>query len=171
MSTLLFLGLRALHVLLAAVWIGSTVFVSVLLLPVVETSGPSGGQVMTKINHYMHLYMAVLGVSTVVTGIYLLWRFTGGFDPAVSATHAGMAFSVGGASGILASLVGGGVVGRSGQRVMHIVRQAVDMADGPAKGALMRQAATLRRRMKIGTRFVIALQATAVVLMALGHYI
>lgn len=34
MSTVPFLSLRLLHVLLAAVWLGSTVFMSFLLMPV-----------------------------------------------------------------------------------------------------------------------------------------
>jgi uncharacterized iron-regulated membrane protein len=56
--------------------------------------------------------MAVLLLVRVLSGIYLLWRFTGGFDGGVLATHAGRAFSIGGAAGILA-LVGGAIIGRT----------------------------------------------------------
>jgi len=43
--------------------------------------------------------------------------------------------------------------------------EAVPMPDGPAKGALMQRAAGLRLRIKSATRIVMALQATALILM------
>ena len=35
---------------------------------------------------------------TLVSGLVLYWRFTGGFDPSGAATHAGLAFGFGGSS-------------------------------------------------------------------------
>ena len=171
MNALLFLAVRASHVLMAALWIGSAVFVSLLLLPAVEASGSSGGQVMARLRRGVSMYMAVLSGTTVVTGLYLFWRFTGGFDPGVSVSHAGLAFGTGGTSGILAGIIGGGVVGRSANGVANLSNQAFGMAEGPARGALMHQAALLRRRAKIGTRVVIMLQMIALVLMSVGHYV
>jgi uncharacterized membrane protein len=172
MSTLIFFLLRATHVLFAAVWIGSSVFTSGLLLPAIEKSGPSGGQVMTSINRRgLHLYMLSLGLTTVATGIYLLWRFTGGFDPAVGATHAGIAFGTGGAAGILAAIVGGAIVGRSAAKIQDIMGRLATVPDGPAKGALVSQATALRQKVKVASSIQIGLQTTALVLMAVGHYI
>jgi hypothetical protein len=122
-------------------------------------------------NGGISIYMGVLGGTTVLTGLYLLWRFTGGFDPAVAASHAGLAFSIGGAAGILAGIVGGGVVGRSSHKVSSLLGQAVEMSDAPARGALMQQAASLRERMRTGSRVVIALQTIALICMAVGHYV
>ena len=51
MGTALFLSLRAAHVLLAAVWLGATVFTSILLMPVIEGSGPIGGQIMQSLEN------------------------------------------------------------------------------------------------------------------------
>ena len=100
MQTLLFLALRATHVLCAAVWIGSTVYISLLLTPAVEDAGPVGGQIMMRLDRRgLHTYMAVMAMTTIASGAYLLWRFTGGFDPGVVATHAGMAFATGGLRG------------------------------------------------------------------------
>jgi hypothetical protein len=172
MSTLIFFLLRVTHVLFAAVWIGSSVFTFGLLLPAIETSGPSGGLVMTSINRRgLDWYMMSLGVTTVATGIYLLWRFTGGFDPAVGATHAGIAFGTGGAAGILAAIVGAAVIGRNAAKIQDIMGRLAAVPDGPAKGALVTQAAALRQKLKVAHRVEIALQATALVLMAVGHYV
>ncbi len=171
MARLAFFAFRALHVLMAAVWIGSSVFISAQLAPAIEGSGPAGGQVMATLNRCLHVYMAALATITIVTGIYLLWRFSGGFDPTVLRTHAGMAFGIGGTSGILAFIVGAIVVGPSGRQMAALMAQAVKMADGPAKGAVFDQANAIRRRIKIASKVVIALQSVALVLMALGHYV
>ena len=121
MNTLMFLALRAAHVLCAAVWIGSTVYISLLLTPAVEDAGPAGGQIMMRLDRRgLHTYMAAVAATTIVSGAYLLWRFTGGFDPGAIFTHAGMAFGAGGVAGILAGIVGGAVVGRSGSQVVAL---------------------------------------------------
>jgi len=171
LSIVLFLGLRALHVLLAATWIGSTIFISTLLTPAVAASGSSGGHVMMNINRRgITAYMGALGALTILTGLYLLWRFAGGFG-AIGDTHAGIAFGIVGASGILAGIIGGSVVGRSGVKLANLMREAAGLPDGPAKVSLIQGGAPLHRRIKVGSRVVIALQLVALVLMAVGHYV
>jgi uncharacterized membrane protein len=172
MTSILFLALRAMHVLFAAVWIGSTVYISLLLTPAVEDAGPAGGQIMMRLDRRgLHTYMAAIALTTVFSGAYLLWRFTGGFDPGVITTHAGLAFGAGGLSGVLAAIVGATVVGRSGAQAVTIMTQAAGVPEGPARGALMQRAGALRARIKSGTRVVMALQATALLLMSVGHYV
>ena len=46
-STLVFLSVRALHVLLAATWIGMVAFVQLFLAPALDDVGPSGAALMT----------------------------------------------------------------------------------------------------------------------------
>jgi hypothetical protein len=114
--------------------------------------------------------MGALGAMTIVTGLYLLWHFAGGFG-SITASHAGLAFGIGGTSGILAGVIGGGVVGRSGVKIATLMREAASLPDGPVKAELMGRSAPLHHRMKIGSRAVIALQMVALVLMAVGHYV
>jgi hypothetical protein len=170
-SVFLFLGLRALHVLLAATWIGSTIFISTLLAPAVDASGPSGGQVMMNINRRgITAYMGALGAMTIITGLYLLWHFAGSFG-SITESHAGIAFGIGGTSGILAGVIGGAVVGRSAAKLATLMREAASVTDGQAKAQLLGRTEPLHRRMKLGSKVVIALQLVALVLMAVGHYV
>src|SRR5215467_2277437 len=114
MGAAVFQSLRAVHVLLPAVGIGATVFTSILLMPGIEGWGAIGGQLMQNLEKKgMTPFFAALGGTTVLTGIYLYWHFTGGFDPEVSRSHAGMAFGIGGLCGLLAVIIGGSVIGRS----------------------------------------------------------
>ena len=172
MGTIVFLVLRALHVLMAAAWVGSTIFMDFLLMPTMEGVGPAGGQVMIGMNRRgMATYFAVLGGVTALTGIYLLWRFTGGFDPEVSRTHAGMAFGIGGVCGILATIFGGAVVGRAAKNTVDIMTKAGPMPDGPEKRTLLETARGLQQKMKTWGKIVLVLQLIALVLMSVGHYI
>jgi hypothetical protein len=171
MGTALFLSLRAAHVLLAAVWVGATVFTSILLMPVLESSGPIGGQIMQSLEKKgMTAFFGAMGGITVLTGIYLYWRFTGGFDPEVSRSHAGMAFGIGGVCGLLAVIIGGSVIGRSSRKMLALMEQ-LPKASEAQKAGLMQEAAVLRGRMKTFGTLVLLLQVIALLTMAVGHYI
>ena len=171
MTATMFLAIRAAHVLVAALWIGASVFASTLVMPAIDASGPTGGQVMQRLNRRgFHIYMTVVSATTLLTGIYLFWHFTG-FDPSVTTTHAGLVFGAGGAAGILAGIIGGAVVGRSGKQLESLLRNALTIADDQTHRALLARVNSLKRRVKIGTRVVIGMQTVALVFMAVGHYV
>src|SRR3954465_9562641 len=157
-STLVFLLLRIAHVLLAAVWIGMTAFVSLILMPTIQEPKVGGvplAQAMMR--RKLHIYMASLGGTVVLTGFYLYWRFTGGFDPALSATRAAMVFGTGGIAGTLALILGGAVVGKNAKKMAD--------AASPAEFEAAR-----RKAVTFGT-VVLLLQAIAITAMAIGHYV
>src|SRR4029077_649715 len=129
MSTDLFLSLRTLHVLVAATWLGATAFVTLLLLPAMNEAGASGGQVMMGLHRKgLPAFFATVGGATVLTGIYLFWHFTGGFELAIIGSHAGIAFSVGGLAGLIALVIGGAVVGRSSKKAVEAMERAAKTA-------------------------------------------
>src|SRR5215467_1578739 len=172
MTAVTFLTIRAAHILVAALWIGSTVFMAALLAPAVDASGAAGGQLMARLQRRgFPIYMEAIGVTTVLSGLYLLWHFTGGFDLSVSTSHAGLAFGVGGVAGVLAGVIGGGVVGRSGKKLAQISASTMTIADDHVHRALLAEIASLKRRVRIGTRVVVGLQTTALVFMSVGHYV
>jgi len=116
-------------------------------------------------------FIASIAGMTIVTGIYLYWHFTGGFDPEVSKSHAGMAFGIGGVAGIIAGIIGGAVVGRGAEQMLNIGAQAAKLGDGPEKAALLQRMTALRERVTTAAKIVIVLQTIALSLMAVGHYI
>ncbi len=157
-STLVFLLLRVAHVLLAAVWIGMTAFTTLLLMPTIKESGTGGASLaQAMMRRGLHIYMASLGGTVVLTGFYLYWRFTGGFDPALSATRGAMVFGTGGIAGTLALILGGAVVGKNAKTMAS--------ASSPAEFAAARdKSATFGM-------VVLVLQLIAIAAMALGHYV
>ncbi len=172
MSNVLFLSLRVLHVLLAAVWLGSTAFMTFFVMPVIEQTGAAGHQVTIALDRRkLGAYFGAIGGTTVLTGIYLFWRFTGGFDPVVSGSPAGIHYSVGAAAGLLALILGGSVVGRSASKAASLLERAATLPDGADKRALMQQVIGLNGRMKTFGLIVLALQVVALVFMAVAHYV
>src|SRR3954471_14772866 len=96
-STILFLVLRATHVLIAALWIGGVAMTTFYIFPALQESCAAAGPVMGALmRRKIHVYIASLGGTTILTGFYLYCRFTGGFDAALSGTRAAMVFGTGG---------------------------------------------------------------------------
>lgn len=168
--TVLFLSLRILHVLLAAIWIGSTVFIQVMLMPAIRQSGPTGGQIMVRLTRRgLPAYMASIGGVTVLSGIYLFWHF-GGFSADVGRTPAGMVFGTGAIAGILALILGGAIVGGSAKKAAAIVER-MESASDKDRPAMVAQIQALSQRMATFGAVVIVLQAIALATMAIGHYV
>lgn len=170
-GTLLFLGIRVLHVLLAGMWLGAVFFITFLLLPATAQAGPAGGQIMMMlVRRGLVTVMAAIAGMVIVTGVYLFWRFTGGFDPAVSASRAGMAYSIGALAGVIAAIMDGSVIGRGAKKMAALVEQAA-AAPEPQRAAILNDVAAVRARIVTSARIVLVLLLIAMATMALGHYV
>ena len=171
-GVLLFLTMRVFHVALAGAWFGAAMFTTLYLGPAVADAGPAGGQMMTiLVRRGIVKYMASIGGLTIVSGVYLFWRFTGGFDPAISSSRAGMAFSVGALTGLIALILGGSMIGASAKKLAALGAKAAGMPDGADRAALMTTMDSLRGRMDTFSKIVTALLFISMATMALGHYI
>ena len=170
--TLVFLTLRIVHVLLAALWLGSTALVVWFVFPASKEAGAAAAPMMAAIaRRGLNRFMGALGGVTVLTGIYLYWRFTGGFTPELSATRSAMVFGTGGIAGILAVIIGGAVAGRNAGRMEELGKKAMTLPDGSERAGLMTQSAAARDRALAGARIVLVLQIIALACMAIGHYV
>jgi uncharacterized membrane protein len=169
-GVLLFLTMRALHVVLAAAWFGALLFMTLYLGPSVDEAGPAGGQLMNiMVRRGVPKYMASLGGLTVVVGFYLFWRLTG--DPAFAGSHRGIAYSVGALTGIIGLILGGSMIGGSVKKLSALGPKAASMPEGAERAALMATMAALRSRVALFSKIVSALLFISMVTMALGHLI
>ena len=170
-NVLLYLLMRVLHVVLAGIWLGAAFFITLFLIPATGQMGPAGGQLMTAlVRRGLTTFMAALGGTVLVTGFYLFWRYTAGFDPAVSASRAGMAYGTGALAGLIAAILGGSVVGR-GAKKMAALGERLSSAPEGQRGALMSEMTALRARVAASGRIVLIMLLIAMATMALGHYI
>jgi uncharacterized membrane protein len=168
----LFLPLRIIHVLFAAAWLGGAVFTAFFLMPAMQDAGPDAGKVMMALmRRKLPAYIASVAGLTVVTGLYLYWHLTSGFDPALSGSLAGRVFGTGGLLGIVAFILAASIVSRSMKGAVKLMVQAGSTADAKERGALMERAAALRARARTFASIVAVLLIFAIMFMAAGHYV
>ena len=162
---------RLVHVVLGAFWVGAILFVAIFLEPSVRETGPESGKVMGALTRRGFMpVMITVGTVTVLTGIYLLWWLSGGFQPGFMGSLSGVLLSTGGLVGILALGVGL-FVSRPALLRMGQVMTRVDQAGGPPSEADQALLAGLRNRLRLGARLAGALLLLAVGLMAVGPHV
>ena len=85
--------IRLLHVLLGVFWGGAVLFLMFFLDPATRAAGPAGGQVMQELQKRGFINVLLLvGLTTVLTGFYVLWAVSGGFDAPFRKFNAGLGF-------------------------------------------------------------------------------
>jgi len=168
----LFLGVRALHVLLGAIWLGMAVLIAFFVLPAIQEAGPDGGKVMLGMARrgIVAFIPSIAGLS-VLSGLWLYWRFTDGFNPTLSGSMGGRVFGLGGLLGLAAAIIGGSVVSRNMKKVLALMNQVATSTDTATRTNLMQQAAKLRQRAATAGRIVAILLIVTIILMAIGHYV
>ena len=130
----LFISVRAVHILLAAIWLGAAFVTALFLGPAVQDAGPAGGAVMSGfMKRGFEKVMASFGGITVLSGAWLYWRMTQGFDASLMSSHIGLMFGAGGVLGVAGAVVGGSVVGRSSKAMFELGKKMSQMPDGPRK--------------------------------------
>lgn len=169
---MIFLGLRVVHVLFAALWLGSAAFITWFLMPAIQQAGPSAATMMGVLERRkLSAFMGAVGGLTVLTGFALYWRLTGHFDPALSATRTAMVFGTGGVIGLIALILGGAVVGRNAKKMAALGESLSAMPDGPGRASTMAAMTAAGQRVATVGRVVVFLLMLALALMAVGHYV
>jgi uncharacterized membrane protein len=100
--------LRIVHILAGVFWVGSGLFFFFLLEPTVTELGPQGAPVMRHLTEKKRMPFVILTASglTVLAGLLLYWRSSGGFDVDWITSSTGLTFTLGGAAAIVAFLMG-----------------------------------------------------------------
>lgn len=166
-----FLSLRALHILLAALWLGAAFLLSMFVMPAVRDVGPAGGQLMVTLEkRKLGAFMAGTALLTVLTGIWLYWVFTAGLQEQVMFSRSGLAFGIGGLCGLLAMVLGGAIMGRGFAR-MSAMGERMAILPEVERASHMQDMAALRERLSLVSKFILLLMIVALLLMAVGHYL
>ena len=169
---LLFLGMRVLHVVFGAAWLGGAFAASFFFMPSVQDAGPDGGKVMmAMVRRKFIVYIASISGLTVLTGFWLYWRFTSGFDPAMSASNGAKVFGAGGVLGLVAAILAVSGVTRNVKKVVRLMTEAGTTTDANTRAALLQQAAAGRQRAGLFGRIVAIMLILIAMLMAVGHYV
>jgi hypothetical protein len=164
--------LRLLHIVLGAIWVGIIVFNAVFLGPTVAELGPDGGKVMGALQRRgMMTFLPTIGLLTLLTGLWLFWIVSLGFDPAYLRSGPGHAFGTGGLLAIIGFLLGIAVMRPAMVRVMALAQGMAQVTDEATRAAHQGEIQALRARASTTGRVVAVLLVLATAAMAVGRYL
>lgn len=163
---------RLIHVAGGVFWAGTLVFASLYLQPSIRDAGPDGGRVLAAmLRRRFFDAMPIVAALTLLSGIWLYWRVSGGFAATYLKSGPGIVFGLGGALALVAFAVGLLVLRPATIAAVRLAQSLPQAAAGPDRDAAQRQLDALRRRMLLGGRAVAVLLGGSVVAMAVGRYI
>jgi hypothetical protein len=164
--------LRLIHVLSGAFWAGTAIFTAVFLIPSIRALGPAGGPVMQQIaqKRKLPLYFMGAGVLTVLSGIGLYSRASGGFTNAWMHSGPGVTFGIGALFALAAMFVGIFVATPTAKRVGTLGASIAGAGRPPSPE---QQSEMHRLQMRMGQASVLgaALLVCATAAMAVARYI
>jgi len=163
--------LRLVHVLLGVFWAGTIFFFAAFLLPSLGDIGPDAGKVMGALQkrNYVNV-MPVIALITIISGILLFYKVSGGFSAAYPRSHY-MGYGTGGTAAIIALAIGMILIRPAANRMGQIMQSMPSTPPGPEKDALLTEVQKLRQRTALGSQIVAGLLLLAVILMAVTRYV
>ncbi|MGH8125079.1 MAG: hypothetical protein ACREPK_04450 [Rhodanobacteraceae bacterium] len=163
-------GIRVLHILFAALWVGTTVFLTLYVSPAIRSLGPRGAPVMAELmRRRMGAFIASASLLTVLSGLWMYWVFTNGFSAQAMGHGAGLALGIGGLCGIVAAIVGGAIISRAAEGAGKLSREVAQMPEGSERVAVMQTVAVLQRRVTLFSRCDVVLLIAALIAMCIAH--
>jgi len=167
----LLLTTRLFHVLFGAFWAGTLIFNALFLVPAIRDAGPDGAKVIAGLMRRRFLdVMPVVALLTILSGLWLYWHVSGGFQAAYMGSSIGMTYGAGGLASVVAFGIGAFVMRPAMLRAAALTQAAAQAA--PAEREAQPAAAqALRMRGVVTGRVVAALLALAVAAMAVARYV
>lgn len=168
----LMVTLRLLHIVLGVFWAGTLIFVATYLVPSVREAGPDGVKVMGAIQRRRFLdVMPAVAAVTILSGLWLYWLLSGGFNWNWVMSPMGLALGTGGVLAIVAFTIGVVVMRPATLRAGAISRHMASALEGPERDSLQQQVKQLRMRSAAAGRAVAVLLFLTTALMAVARYL
>lgn len=171
MATLIVL--RILHVLTGILWAGTVVFVTVYLFPALRQAGPgAAGPVMAGMaRRGMLTALPLLALTTVLSGLGLIWVASNGDIAAYARSSSGQVFTTAGGLAILAFVIGIAVSRPAAMKAGQLSAQLAALSDPAEREELGTRIAALQRRNTLGLNAVAVLVLLASLGMAIARYL
>jgi len=166
------LVLRLLHIFGGIFWVGASLMLVGFLTPALQASGPAGGQVMQRLmtGSRFNSIFGLSGFVTVLAGVLLYLRTSGGLQPAWIMSPPGLALTIGGLAGIAAGGIGGGIAGPTAQKIGQLSAQ-LSRTQGAPSTAQLTELRSLQQKMQQAQRLSVGLMIIAVAGMAVARYL
>lgn len=154
--------LRLTHVLSAIFWMGSTLFIGLILEPTVAALGEEGDRLMQKLTAGpLSRAMSVTGTLTILSGLWMYTAYSGGFNPAVMFSSR-LPLTLGALAG-LASLLVGVLVQSRAANALKVLGEEIATQGGPPTPEHAARMAALQNTLRRGGRLNVLLMTLAVI--------
>jgi len=163
--------LRLIHITCGIFWVGSDLLMLFFVEPAAVALGPTGGAFMQRLTGHTRYAQAmpISSLLTVISGILLLDRVSGGFDREWLSSTSGAVLAFGSLAGILAFFEGMTLVGPTVKR-MEKLRQSMAEQGGPPSVEQLEQMARLQARSTHAYYLMILLTLLSIVGMSAARY-
>jgi uncharacterized membrane protein len=163
---------RLIHILAGAFWVGAALFTAFFLLPSLRAVGPAAGPLMEQIGQVRRLPLYMMGtmILTILSGIALYWRDSGGFSSAWMHSGSGIVFGIGGLLGIVVAVLGMVVITPATRR-LGTLAASMRAGGGPPSPDALAEMQTLQARTAALTRSASLLLVLATAAMAVARYV
>jgi hypothetical protein len=156
--------LRVVHIGAGVFWAGWAFAALAVIQPGLDALGADAGRVMAAFVERGRLTARVSAAAglTVIAGLLLMWRVSGGLEPAFFQTGRGIALVIGAVAGLVAFALGN-VSGASARAAMAIMRSLAGTPPSPEQSA---ELARLQARQRSATTWTAVLLVVTIVGMA-----
>lgn len=136
--------LRIIHIVGGVFWAGSAFMLVQYVAPAVNLAGPEGAKFMQRLvlGTRFVLVTATTAGLTVLTGLLLYWRASGGLNADWMSTGTGVMFTIGGLAGLIAFFAGSAIGANS--RKLATLGASLQGPPSPEQGA---EVAALQNRL------------------------
>jgi uncharacterized membrane protein len=163
--------LRLLHILCGIFWAGATIYLAFFIDPAVKALGTDGTKFMQQLakTNRFPVVMLLAPLITVVAGVLLIWKLSGGLQAQWLSTKYGTVLSAGGVFAIIAFIIGFSVSRPASMRIAKIGK-AVAAAGGAPTSPQMEELLALGKKIGIASRVIAVLLILAVIGMSTFRY-
>ena len=164
--------LRVVHILAGVFWVGAALTTLLFIQPTARELGPAAGPFMMHLAGRKRLIDYVLSAAglTVLAGLLMYWRVTGGLDLDVIGSAYGISLTIGALCAIAALAIGGSIV-RPGIMATLAIGREVAASGGPPTPEQAAQMQAIQRRSTAAGKAIVPLLIVAVIGMAAARYL
>jgi len=166
------LVVRVVHIFCGVFWAGAALMLAGFVEPVVKALGLEGGKFMQRLMGpgRFGLYMTAAGLLTVLSGIAMLVRGSGGHLESWFASGYGHTIMTGSVAGLIAFVWGLSVNAPAAARLAALARE-MQSAGGPPKAEQLADVSRLQHRLHTGGIVSAVLLTISVLAMAAARYL
>ena len=164
--------LRILHIVFGSLWVGMAFFTAYFLMPAMREAGPDSAKVMAGLQRrHMLTVIPAFGLVTILSGLWLLWRVSLGFQMDALKNPTGHALMGGAVLALVGFLLGISIMRPAMLKAAGLAQSLGELTNETARTERMAEIGRLRARAGSVGKLVGVLLILATVAMAVARYL